>query len=506
MGDGDCIRRVLSGEQRWHVACAEVTAFLRSLPDECVQCAVTSPPFYGLRDYGTGTWEGGDPGCDHRAVASGNGPASAKQVTSQGTQTYRHRGTCKACGAVRVDEQIGSEQTSADYVAKLVGFCRELRRVLRPDGVFWLNLGDSYCTKPMGNGSTHDPKYRGGRNRRGNVPSGNRTNDPAGVGFKLKDLMGIPWRTAFALQDDGWYLRCAMPWVKRCAMTESVRDRPASALEYVFLLAKGPRYFFDMEAVKVPSVKAGEVRRFYGYQAEGSGKKASGNQIPENGANWVCPDFRNFRNADLWFQSVDGPHGLTGVAEEFVGLDVTSEGFKGAHFACFPQALVEPLVKSGTSERGCCPHCGKPWARLVSKDRKPTRPGTGSKVLQSDADFAANRHGQRLDADGPYTSHNGIIFGNRDPQRHCTVTKTTGWRQSCKCPEHEPRPCLVLDPFTGSGTSALVALRLGRHFLGCDLNHEYVAMARRRVSDAADSPLFEAPAGGNDVSQQPSLF
>lgn len=226
---------------------------LKAMPDESVDCVVTSPPYWGLRDYGTASWDGGMPDCDHieLGVRGGVGEASSKQVTSAGASTtYQYRKTCKKCGAVRRDRQIGLERTPAEYVAKMVEVFREARRVLRKDGTCWLNLGDSYCNT---NGYARaQQEYQ--RQGRSDAPANDRNLDALhDAGFKTKDLIGIPWRVAIALQDDGWYLRSDIIWSKPNPMPESVRDRPTKGHEYVFLLARNSKYWYDAEAIREES-------------------------------------------------------------------------------------------------------------------------------------------------------------------------------------------------------------------------------------------------------------
>jgi DNA modification methylase len=244
--------RVLIGDCR---------SVLATLPDRSVQTCVTSPPYWGLRDYGTATWEGGDAGCDHRKVVDTIG-AVATSTLGGGKKTTGHiqegfKGGCGRCGAVRVDSQIGLEKTPDEYVAKMVAVFREVRRVLRDDGTLWLNLGDSYVSTPPG--KCADPfktTTAGGgkadRNRINARESCQSRPPRAFDGLKPKDLVGIPWRVAFALQADGWYLRSDIIWHKPNPMPESVTDRPTKAHEYLFLLTKQPTYYYDADAVREP--------------------------------------------------------------------------------------------------------------------------------------------------------------------------------------------------------------------------------------------------------------
>jgi site-specific DNA-methyltransferase (cytosine-N4-specific) len=488
---------VLAGTARWAVEAGGCLDWLRTLPDDSVHCWVTSPPYYGLRDYGTATWEGGDPGCDHRArtgaevetgcVAASTlcGPTDPQRAAREAR--FAFRGSCGKCGARRVDEQIGAEPTPGEYVERMVEVMREARRAMHPSGCLWLNLGDSYAAGKTGRADhgSGDPTSRLGPTRDGlpgGTPMGPVRQRPAPAGTKSKDLLLIPTTVAAALRADGWYLRSACPWVKRNPMPESVDDRPGTGCEWVFLLAKRPDYFFDMEAVKRPAVIAADGRDQY---QTPSSRKHSADRNDAAGLTSIgfgCSEGgRNLRTSDLWFDSVgmllagDDPY------PELVGFDVTPERYKGAHFAVMPTRLVEPCVLAGTSARGVCPSCGEPWVRQVERSRQATRPGTDSKVNKQDQ--ATGRHDQV----GFNARWKAAEVGNRDPQRHCTVTRTTGWEQGCDCEPAEPIPAVVGDMFTGSGTVARVAVDLGRRFIGCELNEAYHPLIRRRLAGVTPS-------------------
>jgi DNA modification methylase len=289
----------------------DVIECLKKIPDESVNCIITSPPYWGLRDYGTGTWEGGDLSCSHRKEypnSSTKRSDGAHANTNHALEPYKE--FCGRCGAKRIDMQIGLEKTPEVYVKKLVGIFRELRRVLRKDGTVWLNLGDSYCgswgnyggqnrgagrQRQIINGShAEDPAYKGHENWR--PPTANK------LGIKEKDLVGMPWRMAFALQADGWYLRRDIIWSKPNPMPESVKDRPTTSHEYVFLLTKSAKYYYDAAAIA------------------GSGRLGSSNK-------------RNKRS--VW--------------------NITPKPFKGArgtHFAIFPPELPETCMKAGCPQSG----------------------------------------------------------------------------------------------------------------------------------------------------------
>lgn len=383
---------------------------LRTLPDNSVHCCVTSPPYFGLRDYGH-------------------------------------------------DGQIGLEQSPLEFIAELVKVFEEVKRVLREDGSLWLNLGDSYAGswgaqgKQCSVGQMADravssqrqvlahPKFAGNTGTRGRE-----------IGLKPKDLMGIPWRVAFALQEHGWYLRQDIIWHKPNPMPESVQDRCTKAHEYLFLLTKSPRYYFDCQAISEP-VSGTAHSRGSGInpKAKVNGFKTKQNESFSGSINGMVSD-RNKRS--VW--------------------TVTTKPHKGAHFATFPPDLIEPCILAGTSEHGCCSMCGTPWRRITEKTRKATRPGNKTKIGRvSD------------DAGSLYETHSGMVVGNRDPQRHCTVTTTIGWEAGCNCENAEVVPCVVLDPFNGSGTTGQVARDNGCHYIGCELNPEYIALTNKRLQQGS---------------------
>ncbi len=293
---------------------------LPTLAAQSVHCCVTSPPYWGLRDYG-------------------------------------------------VSGQLGLEPTPEEYVAHLVAVFREVRRVLRDDGTLWLNMGDSYA----GSGKGHTKSgtiegYKQATNR------GSATGMPAMVidGLKPKDLVGIPWRVAFALQADGWYLRSDIIWAKPNPMPESVTDRPTKAHEYLFLLAKSARYYYDYEAVKEPMADTSAARYAYGFGGVKNEHLKSTDKPTAVVGNKDAGDGKRNRR-DVW--------------------TITTKPYKGAHFATMPPDLVEPCILAG------CPAGG-----------------------------------------------------------------------------------VVLDPFCGSGTVGEVATRLGRSFVGIDLNPDYRPMQEERIA------------------------
>jgi len=257
-------------------------------------------------------------------------------------------------------------------------------------------------------------------------------------GLKPKDLVGIPWRVAFALQDDGWWLRRDNVWAKRNPMPESCKDRCTSSHEYLFHLTKSARYFYDAEAIKEPAA--------YGYSPTKGQMFASVGNIrsqPRRSGSTTTPGNGGTRNKRSVWSLATAP-------------------FPEAHFATFPPALVEPCILAGTSAKGVCPKCAAPWERQVKQTRPEYRKDPGT-------------HGTRR-PDG-----NGM----RMHDKFNTGTETIGWRPTCSCNSGEkyadPIPATVLDPFLGAGTTGLVAARLGRDWVGIELSPIYAEMARRRL-------------------------
>jgi len=365
---------------------------LKSLDEKSVQTCITSPPYWGLRDYG-------------------------------------------------MDSQIGLEQTPDEYVAEMVNVFREVWRVLRDDGTLWLNIGDSYA-------SARDSKVSPDslRNGDGTAVEKAANRNPANLksaGLKHKDLVGIPWRVAFALQADGWYLRQDIIWAKPNPMPESVTDRCTKSHEYVFLLTKLPKYYFDNEAIREPA------------------------------QNWGTRDRSEMRGGTN--DPLLKHHGLSGKEDEENPLrnkrdvwTINTKPFKGAHFAVMPEALVEPCILAGTPLGGCCSKCRTPYQRQMELGEISER-STRVNTLN-------------------------VIPGRDKPSRLQstnmeTIPKTTiGWIQSCDCARSEPQPSLVLDPFTGSGTVGVVAMNNNCDFIGTELNPEYAKIAEKRIYE--NNPMF----------------
>jgi len=432
---------------------------MRGLPDASVHCCVTSPPYWGLRDYGTESqvW-GGAQNCDHEwrdtsyvRRTSDGGTGERQQIANIGSLDRDkpvRNAFCVRCGAWR--GELGLEPTPDLYAEHLVLVFREVRRLLRPDGTLWLNLGDSYAGS-WGNYSPHtavpSEGWSGTRFKR--AAYDDRTWRPANSlpqkGLKAKDLVGIPWRVALALQADGWYLRSDIVWAKENCMPESVRDRPTRAHEYVFLLARSERYFYDADAVSEPMKVSSMTRVQTGWNGDSQRGYTGGG--PQNhlgkymGGEYARTQTRRNRRT-VW--------------------SIATKPYKGAHFAVFPPKLAEPCILAGTSADGCCVRCGAPRKRRVA-------------VRRGEPDNTGRTHSlpeQRL---GKAPA----------PERGWETARTTlGWEPACSCSDAGVVPCVVLDPFAGSGTAGAVCLEHGRRFIGIELNPAYCELAAARLRDA----------------------
>ena len=484
----------------WDILQGDCIEVMRGMEAESVHCVVTSPPYWGLRSYGHWSLQvlWGD---------LSHFPSSRRyagdihlfwlrwRAAERGGVFCRYRCCWIGC--------LGLEPTLDLYIQHMGEVFREVWRVLRQDGTCWLNLGDAYASNPS-NGRG------GGSTLNGGVPHLSGANRD-GTGLKPKDLMGLPWRVAFALQADGWWLRSDCIWAKPNPMPESVRDRPTRAHEYVFLLTKSAKYFYDADAIREPF----------------------SHWTLERGAKNHGPQFYHRANGDENREGYD-PEAHAGANKRTV-WSIATQPYSGAHFATFPEKLVEPCILAGTSERGVCgvtgdlwervvevtpeyqavldsgkawrtnagkpdgltnrqnkdhpstlppkhtttgwrPTCGAPWERVVTVEDPGRRLGKGYHDHEDDIG-----RGQR-----------GVFSANGRPTR-----TTTGWQPTCEH-DSEPVASVVLDPFCGSGTTGVVALRHGRSFVGIELNPEYIALARKRIID--DAPLLN----GDGAPVEPS--
>ena len=342
---------------------------LKTLPDQCVQTCITSPPYWGLRDYGTATWIGGDKNCTHRRESKKSdktitGHKNFTEMLGVGDAIYKN--VCNRCGAVRKDDQLGLEETPEQYVENMVLLFREVRRVLKDDGTLWLNLGDSYAGGAGRWGSKENITGFQSTNK-GSLTQIDVAKKWKHDIIKPKDLVGIPWRVAFALQADGWYLRQDIIWHKPNPMPESVTDRCTKSHEYIFLMTKSAQYYYDHEAIMEKTTDSYQGKRGK-LKHRNKTQSAMGDRVFN--VEYTPEMTRNKRS--VW--------------------TIPTRSYKEAHFAVFPDELIKPCILAGSAKGD-----------------------------------------------------------------------------------------IVLDPFFGSGTTGLVALRSRRRFIGIELNSEYISIANKRL-------------------------
>jgi DNA modification methylase len=352
---------------------------LQKLDDESINTCITSPPYWGLRNYND------------------------------------------------EEKQLGMEDTPEEFVDNLVKVFREVKRVLRDDGTVWLNLGDSYSSG--GRTTTTNQSLRGDKDYGVTRPKPSK-------GIKPKDLIGIPWRVALALQQDGWYLRQDIIWHKPNPMPESVKDRCTKAHEYIFLLSKNVKYHFDNEAIKEDSKYHGKDKRSDKGNIRYEGKRTSNKDTKAQQSFVTINPKKNKRS--VW--------------------TITTKPFKGAHFATFPKDLIEPCVLAGCPEK-ICVGCGKPYERVMQRPKQ----------LEVDRNKRSGLDDRKV---------GGVL----DKYNRENPPIDLGLQKQCNCETNETKAGTVLDPFGGSGTTGIVAVNHNRHAVLCELNQEYIDLAKDRIN------------------------
>jgi len=403
---------------------------LQRFPAESINLVATSPPYFGLRNYGkeTETTWGGKADCAHKR---GSAARSTRGQVEQSIRTKGDTGVaaaqtdariypCRHCGAWR--GQLGLEPYPQLYVDHLVQIFKEIHRVLHPTGIVFLNIGDSYAS------------------------NGRYDNEgPSGWGIKGKDLMMVPEEVAIALRKTGWWLRSKIVWAKN-GLPESIDDRPGRAHELIFMLAKSQWYFYDAEAVREKSTSIWNAASF----GKGQNKVSAAGVDPEE-----------FRIRGMGTQHADAARFDRNLRDVWT---IAPEGIKEAHFAVWPRKLAERIILAGTSAKGCCPKCRTPWVRQVGN--------TGEIVM--------HRGKERKIVNGGI-ERVGKTSALRTGTTH--VRATLGWVAGCKCKEAaKPVPCIVFDPFVGSGTTLRAAKDLGWQAIGIEVNEAYCEIAARRMA------------------------
>ncbi len=383
------------------------------LPAESAQMVVTSPPYWGLRKY-------------------------------EGEQDIKERGC-----------SYGLEPTPELYVQHTVEILREIKRVLRKDGVVFWNIGDSY----YGSWQNYSGGSRGAGKQRP-IVKGSHAQNPVWEGMegsrppgtqkhgclKPKDLCLIPFRVAIAAQEDGWWVRSDIIWSKPNPMPESVTDRPTNSHEYILMFTKSAKYYWDADAVREPHQEASIKRDKAGFKAAFKGRHTMpGENRPHstdhNGFNNLAG--RNIRS--VW--------------------SFPTQPYPEAHFAVFPEKLPETCIKASTPEVGCCSNCGSPWERILEKGLTAHDGETATIIPQS-------AKGGRLALLRQAARERGGEYVNE--------TKTIGWQPTCKC-NADKVPSIVLDPFAGAGTSLWVAKKLNRQAIGYEISEEYCKLTVDRI-------------------------
>jgi DNA modification methylase len=481
------------------------TAFRLPFADKSFHCAVSSPPYWGLRSYTDNPLQifGGDPACKHKWSKPVTRKAKTGGVNEFSKDKFFYGGgegssfvpktqsaLCTKCGAWL--GSYGLEPTLEQYVANTVLIMREVARVLRDDGVLWLNIGDCFATSTNGR-SAADGKAAGKDDR----TFRDKPFSTVGNGLKPKDMCGVPWRVALALQADGWWLRRDVIWSKPNPMPESISDRPATSHEYIFMLTKAARYFYDAEAVKEPSV-TGDMRRPYGsedaWQMDGRPvEQRHGGELRNR-----PPASATFkRNGSKREQVIPGqtvgthrpdredtwPNGTRNLRSVWT---IPTQPFSGSHFATFPDTLAERCILASTSAAGVCAECGAPWERVT--ERGGLLAGDGAGRLQ---DYTGKLNSV---SESQYRGAN--FRKDKFAPGHSYSVATRGWSPTC-AHDSPTVPARVLDPFVGSGTTVAAARRLGRHGYGADLSLTYLrvnalprAMRRSTLESMLTLPLF----------------
>lgn len=432
------------------IICGDALKVMRSMPDECVQTCVTSPPYWGLRDYGLDpiSWDG-DPECDHEWGGESRHPHISNTRISG---DHARDCTCNSCsGDFKKSLMAGSfchkcnawlgclglEPSPELYVDHLVQIFREVKRALRKDGTLWLNVGDSYAGGNRG-GNPDDSPFRKQATNKGSLVA--PTPIPPGSVLKPKDMVLIPFRLVLALQSDGWWVRSDIIWHKPNVMPSSVKDRPTTDFEHVFLLAKSKKYYYDGDAIReeavtknMPGTNFTDTRKTHGVGGGNTGIACAMAKIRSG-------ELKGRNKRTVW--------------------KIPTKSYAGAHFATFPPKLIEPMILAGSSDKAC-EHCGAVWVRVVERT-----PANGAHP-QRGVDHRDGRKGTV-----------GVMG--------FSSAETTGFEPSCDCPDNNGTGAsVVFDPFAGSGTTCAVAKAHGRHWIGIEANAEYCKLAEKRIRDTA---------------------
>jgi len=474
---------------------------LKSIPDKTFHTVVTSPPYWGLRDYGTATWIGGDPNCPHMRTTkvSKNTITGHKTMFEQGSVVGDaiFKTICPLCGAVRQDSQLGVEETPQEYVANMVQVFREVKRVLRDDGTLWLNLGDTYYNYRA---DGKYPKQTVSKTKQ-DLPEFSTARGNKLEGLKSKDLIGIPWRVAFALQEDGWYLRQDIIWHKPNPMPESVKDRCTKSHEYIFLFSKSKNYYFDNESIKEKSTESSVNRLSQNIENQkGSSRvpnKTNGNMFA------VGDEMRNKRS--VW--TMDSKYKDDEQEREHrQGMSKTRGDKLVVTRPKLPsQENFVKYIKSKTNVDVLTDYTGikkstiEHWFRLDKTGFSYPSRDDWMKVstLINDNSDEFNKINEMMTHEEYH--YDEIVTSDTRNKRSVWTVTTKPYKEAhfATYPPDLIEPCIlagcpegghVLDPFGGAGTTALVSDRLKRNSSLIELNDEYATITEKRLRE--DGGMF----------------
>ena len=418
---------------------------LKELDNNSIDCVVTSPPYWGLRDYGTASYDGGDPNCQH-TITDGIVDNKNNKLIERPDRASDKK-NCVKCGAKRIDKQLGLEPTYQEHIQNIVELFRAMKPKLKDSATVWLNYGDSYAATVNGT-KVKDMKKNLQKNRIKNKGKTNGVYDDRGFidkpfstiqgSLKPKDLVMVPNRIAIALQDDGWWIRSEIIWHKPNPMPESTKDRPTSAHEKIWLITKNKKYYYDADAIREPTTDSYKGKR-------GLVKKRNKTQSAMQDRVFNIPyrpsNTKNKRN--VW--------------------TITTKPCKEAHFATFPKDLIEPCIKAGCPEKVCV-ECGTPYKKNYNRKR----------IRRDELDPADHRYRPNK-YKGAYEEINGK--GDAGYQS----SEFIGFEKDCNCKTDKFESGVVLDPFGGSGTTGIVAQSLNRKSIMIELNPEYIKIAKKRI-------------------------
>jgi len=451
------INQVVTGD------CREVMA---EWPSDCIDFVMFSPPFWGLRDYGEeaeSVWDE-DENCDHvwdsNEVHHDNlrfrDPNDTAEVGNNGnpevySESDRRQEFCSRCGAWC--GQLGLEPDYRMYVQHLVEVGREIKRILKPSGSWYLNLGDTYSTHLSG-GEEYSHNFR--------KPSvdnkGARMEWKKKTDLSEKCKMLMPYRVALALIDDGWICRNDIIWLKPNPMPSSVKDRLNTTTERIFHFVKNKQYYYDLDAIREPHKEESVERNKYPYNSAGF-------------QSTKCP--REDREEDVVVGNGEGLHPKGKNPGDVI--EQTTEPFPEAHFAVYPPKLCEKPIKSSCPPK-VCPECGKPYERTteIIENENAKIPERWGANLKGEY-HGMGKEDEKGKAQAPSNLKRNIIEGQKKK------VEFKGWKKTCNCSAAKTKPGIVLDPMCGAGSTLVKAKQLGRRYIGIEISEEYADITRERL-------------------------